>query len=452
MKQIIDITRNDNILTEFLASIAIDDREYWSFRGNAVRKNMHAYFQYPAMMVPSMQGDLIRAVLKASPGTRRVFDPFAGSGTTLTEAMLNGLDYTGYDINPLAVLVCRAKQGPFFARAIRDHLAQLLRVVRNDRNERIEADFRGLGKWFKPKVSVELSRLRRAIRELPTVQIRRFFWVALAESVRLTSNSRTSTFKLHIRASEELQTRNLSPIAIFEEIAARNLQKMIEQRLELKKSDLLSSGHYKGSISVHLRDTAKRCPNDGHRLLHDLLVTSPPYGDNVSTVTYGQYSYLPLNWIDREDIEPAMDDSWLATTHEIDARSLGGSCKHALGEVERLRTLSPAFGETIDHLESQPRDRKLRATAFIRDLDRCIDPVLACLKEGDMLWTVGNRRVGDYAVPFDRILVELLTQRGAAMVARIERRIPSKRMAVRNSISSTMRSETILVLRREAII
>ena len=72
-----------------------------------------------------MQGDLIRAVLKASPDTTRVFDPFAGSGTTLTEAMLNGLDYTGYDINPLAILVCRAKQGPFFARAIRDHLARL---------------------------------------------------------------------------------------------------------------------------------------------------------------------------------------------------------------------------------------------------------------------------------------------------------------------------------------
>ena len=99
------------------------------------------------------------------------------------------------------------------------------------------------------------------------MQVRRFFWVALAESVRLTSNSRTSTFKLHIRASDELQTRNLSPIAIFEEIATRNLRKMIEQRLELKKRDLLSSGHYKGSINVHLRDTSKRRLNDGNRPL-----------------------------------------------------------------------------------------------------------------------------------------------------------------------------------------
>ena len=152
---------------------------------------MHGYFQYPVMMVPSMQGDLIRAVLKASPQTCSIFDPFAGSGTTLTEAMLNGLNYTGYDINPLAILVCRAKQGPFFARAIKDHLARLLFEIRKDRSSGLEADFPGIEKWFKPNVAIELSRIRRAIRELPTVQIRRFFWIALAESARLTVSVRS---------------------------------------------------------------------------------------------------------------------------------------------------------------------------------------------------------------------------------------------------------------------
>ncbi|MTV66983.1 modification methylase, partial [Streptococcus pneumoniae] len=34
----------------------------------------------------------------------------------------------------------------------------------------------------------------------------------------------------------------------------------------------------------------------------DLICTSPPYGDNSTTVTYGQYSMLPLFWIDRTDL------------------------------------------------------------------------------------------------------------------------------------------------------
>ena len=29
----------------------------------------------------------------------------------------------------------------------------------------------------------------------------------------------------------------------------------------------------------------------------DLICTSPPYGDNHTTVTYGQFSILPLLWI-----------------------------------------------------------------------------------------------------------------------------------------------------------
>ena len=268
---------------------------------------------------------------------------------------------------------------------------------------------------------------------------------------RLTSNSRTSTFKLHIRSADDIKARSLSPMQIFEETATRNLAKMFEQTVLLKNRDLLANGYYKGSINVLLRDTSKTQPNDSKRPLHDLLVTSPPYGDNVSTVTYGQYSYLPLNWIDREDIEPAMDESWLKTTHEIDSRSLGGSRKFALDEVARLRSMSPAFGEMIDYLEGQPRDRKVRATAFIRDLERCLEPVLSSLRNGAyMLWTVGNRRVGDYAVPLDRILVELLTTRGVVLVSTFGRRIPSKRMAVRNSVSSTMRTESILILRKEA--
>src|SRR5215467_15550667 len=38
-----------------------------------------------------------------------VLDPFAGVGTTLVQAMLNGFDSIGFEINPYAALGCRAK-------------------------------------------------------------------------------------------------------------------------------------------------------------------------------------------------------------------------------------------------------------------------------------------------------------------------------------------------------
>ena len=36
--------------------------------------------------------------------------------------------------------------------------------------------------------------------------------------------------------------------------------------------------------------------------LYDLLVTSPPYGDNRTTVPYGQHAFLPLQWVELSDI------------------------------------------------------------------------------------------------------------------------------------------------------
>lgn len=55
----------------------------------------------------------------------------------------------------------------------------------------------------------------------------------------------------------------------------------------------------------------------------DIIVTSPPYGENATTVPYGQFSYLALSFIDKRDIE---FDGWeLNTCQAIDSSSLGGS-------------------------------------------------------------------------------------------------------------------------------
>ncbi len=62
---------------------------------------------------------------------------------------------------------------------------------------------------------------------------------------------------------------------------------------------------------------------------YDLLISSPPYGDNATTVTYGQFSYLPLQWIDLDDINESVDKELLNLQNKIDSSSLGGSLKEA---------------------------------------------------------------------------------------------------------------------------
>ena len=271
--------------------------------------------------------------------------------------------------------------------------------------------------------------------------------IALAETVRLASNSRTSTVKLHVRSADDLASREPDPASLFRQAARRNVRLLSELREDLDSYGLLDGDWYRRSVDVVLGDAAGTPP-----AAHDLLVTSPPYGDNATTIAYGQYAYLPLGWIDLPDVAPEASAEQLRgvleNTHAIDRQCLGGSRKGAADAVDALAERSVAFGRLQDLLTTEPVDRLNRVAAFFRDMDATLDPILASLRPGAaMIWVTGNRSVGGHRVPLDDILSELLAVRGCREVARLGRRIPSKRMAVRNSTSETMTRESILVLR-----
>lgn len=436
---------HDALLQQRLESLTVADKDYWSFKGNSRREYGHGMFQYPAMMVPQVVEAILKQACSVHPDIERVGDPFAGSGTIMTESMMRGLAFSGTDINPLAVLLCRVKSGPFFINALKDKAKELIARINEDRRWAVEADFPNRDKWFDREIQIALSKIRRAIREEDTLWARRFFWVALAETARATSNSRTSTFKLHIRTQEDIGSRTCNPMSTFKKALARNIQHYEEQAMKLSESGQLIRGHYQRDIAVSLADVRKI---DGLADI-DIVVTSPPYGDNATTVPYGQYSYLPLQWVDLQDIDAGIDDDCLASTHEIDTRSLGGSKRVKKEEADHIKDRSPAFRTYIKNLDEQPRDRALRVTAFFRDLDGCLDPILKNLRPGGlMIWTLGNRKVGGMRVPLDRILSDMLRAHGATLLCELTRRIPSKRMASRNNIADTMSSETILVMRK----
>ncbi|MFH1034328.1 MAG: site-specific DNA-methyltransferase [Pseudomonadota bacterium] len=436
---------HDVMLRRRFESLTEVNKDYWSFKGNSRREYGHGMFQYPAMMVPQVVEAILKQACFVHPDIERVGDPFSGSGTIMTESMMRGLAFSGTDINPLAVLLCRVKSGPFLIDVLKDKAKELLARFDEDGQWAVEADFPNRDKWFGREVQIVLSKVRRAIRAEDTLWARRFFWVALAETARATSNSRTSTFKLHIRTQEDIAGRSCDPVENFKKALARNIQHYEEQAVKLSESGQLVRGQYQREVTVKLADVRKV---KGLADL-DIVVTSPPYGDNTSTVPYGQYSYLPLQWVDLCDIDEEADASCLATTYEIDTRSLGGSKRVKKEVSDYIKDRSPAFRDYIKSLDKQPRDRALRVTAFFRDLDGCLNPILKSLRPGGlMVWTLGNRKVGGKRVPLDRILADLLQAQHATLLCKLTRRISSKRMAPKNNIAETISNETILVMRK----
>src|SRR5262249_44643440 len=156
----------------------------------------------------------------------------------------------------------------------------------------------------------------------------------------------------------------------------------------------LSKGTYTGEITLKLCDSKKKIytPTDSE-VFFDLLVTSPPYGDNKTTVTYGQHSYLPLQWIDLVDIDESATSDFLKTTSEIDTRGLGGKLKQL--EQDKLNTLlekSPSFLDTYNLLRSKSPDKLNKVVNFIYDLSLSILNIHSSLKINSyQIWIVGNR-------------------------------------------------------------
>jgi len=402
------------------------------------------------MMVPQMQGEIMDILLQTMASGATVFDPFVGSGTVLTEAMRCGTNFVGFDINPLAVLASKVKAGPFYVAALQDKATTLTSRIASDSRKQVEASFPGMDKWFSTEIAIELSKIRRAIRQEPALWARRFFWLTLAELSRQASNSRTSTFKLHIRDASDKPLSFEEVCPRYENILESNISAYIEQAAVL--SDKLSKGTYQPTVKIKAHDSATPCRLPELNKMIDIMVTSPPYGDNTTTVPYGQFSYLSLQWIDLSDIDQSLSEDILCTTHEIDARSLGGSIRRADEKAQSLEEKTSSFWSLYQKLGSESRTlgHAKRMAAFTYDLAKSIEITSGYIKPmGYAVWTLGNRNTGGHVVPLADIVAECFSYHGLIEVARIGRDIPYKRMPKKNNISATMTEEITLILRKE---
>lgn len=416
--------------------------DFWSFSHLRSRSGNHALFQYPAMMVPELQGALLDDLRAVSPGSELVYDPFAGSGTVMLESLYRGLEFHGSDINPLAILLCQVKANPPTVAAGEAAVSRVAARTAAIKSPTVPV-FAGVDKWFKPEIKAGLAQLRAAILDEEVLVDRQFLWVCLAETIRLVSNSRISTFKLHTYTLEEIARRESDAIKVFKSVGSQNVAHLKQHwsRLELLPES-------RRTPRVLLLPGSISDPWVAPRQA-DVLMTSPPYGDNKTTVPYGQHSYLPLQWIAHADIPGAFDETLMESTHRIDLLSLGGSLKEADASRDALCEKSATLRGWLPKIDEKPALRK-KVLSFVRDYQRALSDLSPRLKDGAFcFFTLGERRVGKQTFPLVDITRELLVADNHEEVMTIERVLPGsrKRMAAKNSQGATMAQEWVLVTR-----
>ena|SRR3989338_8928271 len=396
----------------------------WDFREADTKQFTHGIHTYPAMMIPQIARRLIYLYGKDA---KTLLDPFMGSGTSLVEASLTNQikEAYGFDLNPLAFLISKVKTTPLNIENLDKELSNIIK----SKNYKELPKFKNIEFWFKPKVIEQLAIIKTAINKINDKGIKDFFLVCFSETVRNVSNTRNGEFKLYRMSDKDLIKHNPYVISEFERIALKNMKGMKEYVKARQKTKTIPQNY----------SSMEELPLSPESI--DLIVTSPPYGDSKTTVAYGQFSRLALQWLDYEDVA------------SLDNRLLGGKASKEL----EIKINSSTLKEIIKRIAEIDGKRAKEVLSFYEDFDKCViqlDRVMT--KNGFVCFVVGNRTVKGINIPTDKIMTEMFKARGnyKYMTTHL-RAIPNKRMPSLNSPSNkagekvtTMCNEFIFVLQK----
>lgn len=394
-----------NVISETISNYS---KEFWDFKGTN-KNGVHSIGKYPATMVAEMQKELLKIIISnCNDKDINLLDPFCGSGTSLIEGLKMNLSVTGIDINPYAILLSEVKCFCYDLSEMKDSINRIINILDDCVDYPIHY-FPNIDKWFRYDIKESLSKLRYAIQKENNILIRKFFWVCLSEVIFKYSNDRTSTFKLHIKESQQIEKIENHCVEYFKKLLYINSQK-------LNYSHLNNYSLIQGNAIEELS-----------KIEHDsisIICTSPPYGDNATTVTYGQFSILPLKWMDEKDV--SCDSNLLSTYSKIDYESMGGKTKKKKNVI---------YYNTINQfLNSISQSKQKKVINFFEDYYLVLSQFSRVLKkDGYLLLTVGNRTVDGVQQPLDKITIEIMASFNFKIVSSFERNIPYKKMPNRIS-------------------
>ena len=291
--------------------------------------------------------------------------------------------------------------------------------------------FNNIDYWFTKDVQIKLAILKHYIENIDDESIRNFFYVAFSETVRESSLTRNGEFKLYRISEKKLKNFDPDVYSIIESKLSRNRKGLIEF-LRNKNNDSFSRIY---SFNTVFNIPKGVLPENSA----DIVVTSPPYGDSRTTVAYGQFSRLANQWLGFQEAS------------KLDNKLMGG--KRPI-KIEKFGI--KILDEIIEQVGNKDEKRVRDVYSFYKDYLSSINNISKIIKKkGFACFVVGNRRVKSITLPTDEITSEMFKINGFSHIETIIRRIPSKRMPLKNSPTnvrgekdSTMNFEYIVVMQK----
>ena len=477
-EEINQISKIDEKILDMLNQLP---QNYWDFKDSDTSELVHGIHSYPAMMIYPISRNLIE-IVKSNKEITSLLDPFAGSGTVLVEAMLADIpEIYGNDLNPLARLLSKVKttildinllQETFknitqnidqlykkykkFITIIDDYMINKKKLditaktgwgnnapqyleeffQKNSINLRTP-NFYNLGFWFKPRVIFELQLIKNVINTIDNKDIKDFYLIAFSETIRLVSNKRNGEFKMYRMQADK--------ILRFQPDVKNTFFKQIEKSIQ-KEKEFIENLNLANLPHVKIVNNNAKELEDIPDNSIDLIITSPPYGDSKTTVAYGEFSRLSLQWLNLENLTEE-------NIRSIDKNLMGGiKLKNHPDNIIHSNT----FHNSFHRIKEIDEKRAYDVYSFYYDLEKIIETLSKKMRiDGYQFWVVGNRTVRDENLKTDIIIREIAKEYGMTYLCTIDRNILNKVLPSKNSPTnqtgktvSTMVNEHIVVLKK----
>jgi DNA modification methylase len=338
-----------------------------------------------------------------------ILDPFAGVGTTLVEALLNGFNTIGFEINPYATLACKVKLNAarFDAATLEDYCGEYRRMVakkeRPITTSRPEA-FRTRTPFFSRTVEKQVLTFFDFVNFLPDMEIADLFRVAFGSVMVSFSNY---TYEPSLGSRPGAGKPLVDSADVHSAILGKLQQMIIDIRWVKERLSSFNSGATGQVHNLNFLEAAELVPEN----FVDLVVTSPPYMNNYHYVrnTRPQLFWLSLvsSPKDLRSLEEANFGKYWQTVRDSEPVGLmfdNPDLANILVRLRETRKENGAYGGPgwANYL-----------TTYFNDCFRFLAVLKQVLRRrGAAVVVIGNSIIQGHEIKTDVVLAEIASQIG----------------------------------------
>jgi len=372
--------------------------KFWS--GDKKKElKMHNIHAYPAKFPSFVVTRSIKYAKHRNKKVKVIADIFCGCGTTGLEAMINGIDFWGCDLNPVATLIARVKSQRYSQTKIRKYSNDILLAYENGRkiNKNIIEENERIKYWFNEKEITDLYKLLSIIRELvKDKKYQNYYLLAFSNILKGTSKWLTKSIKPQI----DPQKKIANVIDLFK----KQLNFMESAVLEVDKNE----GKNKSKII-----TGNFTKLKFKKPFTDMVVTSPPYATSYEYADLHQLSVLWLKYA--QDYRDLRDGS------------IGSLYKHNLLRADIEKNLNSVGLDVFNRLYSKDKHRATSVARYFIDLDKTIINIKKILrKNGILIMVIGNTEYKGIEVNNTKYVIKSLIKNNFSEINLYKRKVSSK--------------------------